>query len=146
MLVPGASGIYLYAYCIFYYSVNLDMEGNVPRMLYFGYMGLVALAFTFVTGVTGYMATFWFVRTIYGAIKVRARRLGSGTGGPPGEAASPRRLGRVSVRARACTCPAPPPLTPPTPHAPPTCRWIKGKRTPAGGRVPPRAGSLRATP
>lgn len=117
MLVPGASGIYLYAYCIFYYSVNLDMEGNVPRMLYFGYMGLVALAFTFVTGVTGYMATFWFVRTIYGAIKVRARRLGSGTGGPPGGAGSPRRLGRVSVRARARTH-----LPPPPPHTTHTAR------------------------
>jgi len=70
MLVPGSSGIYLYAYCVFYYTVNLDMEGTVPQMLYFGYMGLVATAFTFVTGVTGYLATFAFVRTIYGQIKV----------------------------------------------------------------------------
>ena len=70
MLVPGGSGVYLYAYCLFYYSVNLDITGTVPQMLYFGYMGLVAMAFTFITGVTGYMATFWFVRQIYGAIKV----------------------------------------------------------------------------
>lgn len=115
MLVPGGSGIYLYAYCVFYYrcasplvgalmgaccayravqqptqrialtsppttlappplspprSVNLEIEGPVPQMLYFGYMGLVAAAFTFITGVTGYLATFWFVRKIYGAIKV----------------------------------------------------------------------------
>jgi hypothetical protein len=51
-------------------SVNLEIEGPVPQMLYFGYMGLVAAAFTFITGVTGYAATFWFVRKIYGAIKV----------------------------------------------------------------------------
>jgi transmembrane 9 superfamily protein 2/4 len=69
-LVPAASGVYLYAYCVFYYSVNLEITGWVSQMLYFGYMGLIALAFSFVTGVTGYLATLWFVRTIYGAIKV----------------------------------------------------------------------------
>lgn len=71
MLVPGASGIYLYAYCVFYYAVNLDMTGWVSHMLYFGYMGLVALAFSFITGTIGFLATFWFTRKIYGAIKVR---------------------------------------------------------------------------
>jgi len=71
MLVPGASGIYLYAYCLFYYAVNLDMTGWVSHMLYFGYMGLVALAFSFITGTMGFLATFWFTRRIYGAIKVR---------------------------------------------------------------------------
>jgi len=70
MLVPGASGVYLYAYCIFYYSVNLDITGPVPKMLYFGYMGIVAAAFTLVTAVVGYLATFAFVRRIYAAIKV----------------------------------------------------------------------------
>ena len=53
MLVPGASGLYLYAYCIFYYSVNLDITGTVPKMLYFGYMGLVAAAFTLVRRLLG---------------------------------------------------------------------------------------------
>ena len=76
-LVPAASGLYLYAYCVFYYSVNLDIEGTVPKLLYFGYMGLVALIFTFITAVTGYLATFAFVRTIYGAIKVREGREGA---------------------------------------------------------------------
>jgi len=28
MLVPAASGVYLYAYCIFYYAANLDMPGE----------------------------------------------------------------------------------------------------------------------
>jgi transmembrane 9 superfamily member 2/4 len=70
MLVPAASGCYLYAYCIYYFLVDLDMEGTVPQLLYFGYMGLVALMFSFVTGTTGYLATLWFVRKIYGAIRV----------------------------------------------------------------------------
>jgi transmembrane 9 superfamily member 2/4 len=72
MLVPAASGVYLYAYCIFYFSVNLDITGFTPKILYFGYMGLVALVFTFLTGGAGYLSTFIFVRRIYAAIKVRA--------------------------------------------------------------------------
>jgi len=71
MLAPGASGVYLYAYCIFYYMANLEVTGWVSQLLYFGYMGLVACVFTFITGATGFLATFWFVRTIYSAIKVR---------------------------------------------------------------------------
>lgn len=33
-------------------------------------MGLVAAGFSFITGAVGFFATFWFVRKIYGAIKV----------------------------------------------------------------------------
>lgn len=69
-LVPAASGCYLYAYCVYYYLVNLDMPGTVPQMLYFGYMGLVALAFSFVTGAAGYFATLIFTRKIYAAVRV----------------------------------------------------------------------------
>lgn len=70
MLVPAASGCYLYLYCIYYFFVNLDIQGTVPQLLYFSYMGLVALCFSFVTGTVGYLATLWFVRRIYGAIRV----------------------------------------------------------------------------
>jgi transmembrane 9 superfamily member 2/4 len=70
MLVPAASGVYLYGYCIFYYAANLDMQGFVPKLLYFGYMGLVAAAFSFITGAAGFLATFWFTRKIYGAVRV----------------------------------------------------------------------------
>jgi len=35
-LVPAASGCYLYAYCVYYFFTNLNMEGTVPQMLYFG--------------------------------------------------------------------------------------------------------------
>ena len=49
-LVPAASGCYLYAYCVYYFSTNLNMPQGVPQLLYFSYMGLVALIFSFVTG------------------------------------------------------------------------------------------------
>ena len=39
-------------------------------MLYFGYMFIIALSFFLLTGCIGFWACFWFVRKIYGAIKV----------------------------------------------------------------------------
>ena len=81
MLVPAASGVYLYAYCVFYFAVNLDITGFTPQVLYFGYMGLVALAFSFITGIAGYLSTFIFVRRIYAAIKVRGSSSSAGDEG-----------------------------------------------------------------
>jgi transmembrane 9 superfamily member 2/4 len=69
-LVPATSGVYFYMYCIFYFNANLNITGFVPQILYFGYMGLVALVFSFITGFIGYSATLSFTRRIYGAIKV----------------------------------------------------------------------------
>ena len=69
-LVPGASGCYLFAYCVWYAHVNLDLAGDISRLLYVGYMGLVALVFSLVTGTVGYLASFAFVTKIYGQIMV----------------------------------------------------------------------------
>ena len=69
-LVPAASGCYLYAYCIYFFFSVLTIDEGVPQLLYFGYMGLIALAFSFVTGTVGYLATFAFVRQVYTAVRV----------------------------------------------------------------------------
>lgn len=39
-------------------------------LLYFGYMFIVSLLFFLCTGTMGFLATYWFVRKIYGSIKV----------------------------------------------------------------------------
>jgi transmembrane 9 superfamily protein 2/4 len=69
-LVPAASGCYLYAYCIYFFFMSLNIDEGVPQLLYFSYMGLIALAFSFVTGTVGYMSTSSFVRSIYGSVRV----------------------------------------------------------------------------
>jgi len=69
-LVPGASGLYLFVYSIFYFNTRLHMADATSTLLYFGYMFLISLIFFFVTAVLGYWATFTFVHRIYGAIKV----------------------------------------------------------------------------
>jgi transmembrane 9 superfamily protein 2/4 len=142
MLVPGASGIYLYAYCLFYYAVNLDMTGWVSHMLYFGYMGLVALAFSFITGTMGFLATFWFTRRIYGAIKVRCsvRRRG-GAIGTRGMASLSGTWLETAHRHLKCNLLAHRPLACLV-YRPLSCRWIEAgalvvaesrSRMPAGG-------------
>ena len=69
-LVPAASGCYLYAYCVYFFFTLLNIDEGVPQLLYFSYMGLIALFFSFVTGTAGYLASFYFVRAIYGAVRV----------------------------------------------------------------------------
>ncbi len=69
-LVPAASGAYLYAYCVYFFFAALTIDEGVTQLLYFSYMGLIALAFSFVTGTIGYLATASFVRQIYGSVRV----------------------------------------------------------------------------
>jgi len=58
------------SYCVYYFLQNLNMPGTIPQLLYFSYMGLVALAFSFVTAAAGDTGTLWFLRSIYGAVRV----------------------------------------------------------------------------
>jgi transmembrane 9 superfamily member 2/4 len=69
-LIPGSSAIYFFVYSILYFTTRLTIQGAVGTVLYFGYMLLFSSAFFLVTGSTGYLATFWFVHTIYAAVKV----------------------------------------------------------------------------
>jgi peptidoglycan/LPS O-acetylase OafA/YrhL len=75
MLVPAASGCYLYAYCVHYFLVNLNMPGTVPQLLYFSYMGLVALVFSFVTGTAGYLASLGFLFFVGASIGAYAHKI-----------------------------------------------------------------------
>jgi transmembrane 9 superfamily protein 2/4 len=69
-LTSGSCGGYLFLYTAFYFVSSLRMKGLVPVMLYFSYMGLLSFIFFVMTGTIGFMATFAFVRYIYGSIKL----------------------------------------------------------------------------
>jgi len=68
-LTSGSSAFYLFMYSILYYSTKLELRG-VGSVIYFSYMGLIALSFFLMTGTVGFLSSLWFVRTIYGAIKI----------------------------------------------------------------------------
>lgn len=66
----GSSGIYLFLYSVWYYWSKLNITGIVPTVLYFAYMIMVCITFSLITGVVGLYSCLWFVKKIYGAIKV----------------------------------------------------------------------------
>ena len=55
-------------------SNKLEISKVSSGMLYFGYMFIISVAFFLLTGSIGFWSCFWFVRKIYGAIKVRCCR------------------------------------------------------------------------
>eukprot|EP00201_Polytomella_parva_P008032 CAMPEP_0175053626 /NCGR_PEP_ID=MMETSP0052_2-20121109/9036_1 /TAXON_ID=51329 ORGANISM="Polytomella parva, Strain SAG 63-3" /NCGR_SAMPLE_ID=MMETSP0052_2 /ASSEMBLY_ACC=CAM_ASM_000194 /LENGTH=521 /DNA_ID=CAMNT_0016318195 /DNA_START=487 /DNA_END=2052 /DNA_ORIENTATION=- len=69
-LTSGASAVYLFAYSAFYFYSKLDITKTVPMLMYFGYMLIVSYAFFCLTGTIGFYACYFFVRKIYGAVKI----------------------------------------------------------------------------
>jgi transmembrane 9 superfamily protein 2/4 len=69
-LTAGASAFYMFLYSIFYYCTKLEIEKAVSGLLYFGYTLIMALCFFVLTGAIGFYACYFFVRKIYGSIKV----------------------------------------------------------------------------
>ena len=49
---------------------QLDIMGFTSGLMYFGYMFLASYAFAVGTGTIGFISSFFFVRAIYGSIKV----------------------------------------------------------------------------
>ncbi|GAB4814909.1 hypothetical protein N2152v2_001955 [Parachlorella kessleri] len=68
-LCGGSTGIFIYAYCFYYYYARSDMSGLMQNTFYFGYMAVVCLGFFLMLGYVGFRASLMFVRRIYRAIK-----------------------------------------------------------------------------
>ncbi|KAK5134683.1 hypothetical protein LTR08_006198 [Meristemomyces frigidus] len=66
----SSSSIWIFAYCIYYYSHHLHITGFVSTMLFFAYSFLACLVYGLLMGTIGFLTAYAFVRRIYGAIKV----------------------------------------------------------------------------
>lgn len=69
-LTSGSSAVYLFLYATFYFFTKLDITKVVSGILYFGYMVIISYSFFVLTGTMGFYACYWFVRMIYGSVKV----------------------------------------------------------------------------
>lgn len=69
-LSSGFSAVYLFCYSVWYFVSKLEINGFVSTCVYFGYMLIITIIFFLLTGSIGFFACFWFVRKIYGSIKV----------------------------------------------------------------------------
>merc|ERR1712176_1297738 len=66
----ASSALYAFLYSILYFSSRLQIDTIVSSILYFGYMFILSLLFFLLTGSIGTIASFFFVKVIYGSIKV----------------------------------------------------------------------------
>lgn len=64
------SGVYLFAYSLWFLSSRLDLVGVLPVVVYLTYMSMISICFGLFCGSIGFLSSFWFTRTIYGAVKV----------------------------------------------------------------------------
>ncbi|KAI0240056.1 Transmembrane 9 superfamily member 4 [Lamellibrachia satsuma] len=69
-IVSGGSAVYVFAYAVFYFVTKLEITEFTPTLLYFGYTMLMVFTFWLVTGTIGFYAAYFFIRRIYGAIKI----------------------------------------------------------------------------
>mmetsp|Transcript_38939 Transcript_38939/g.70265 ORF Transcript_38939/g.70265 Transcript_38939/m.70265 type:complete len:650 (+) Transcript_38939:63-2012(+) len=66
----ASSGLYVFLYAIVYAKTQLQLDHYVSVMMYFGYMFMISVVFSLVTGAVGMVSGLAFVKAIYGSIKV----------------------------------------------------------------------------
>ncbi|SPN99912.1 related to endosomal protein EMP70 [Cephalotrichum gorgonifer] len=69
-LGAGMTGGYIFLNCLIYLVTKLKLSSLVGIVLYIGYSALISFLFFILTGTIGYFASWWFVRRIYGSIKI----------------------------------------------------------------------------
>ncbi|CAI9780877.1 unnamed protein product [Fraxinus pennsylvanica] len=68
-LCGGSTGLFIYAYCLYYYYARSDMLGFMQTSFFFGYMACICYGFFLMLGTVGFRAALFFVRHIYRSIK-----------------------------------------------------------------------------
>lgn len=64
--VGGASSVWVFLYCVWYYFARLHVTGWVSGLLFFGYSFLGCCVYGLLTGTVGFLSAYAFVRRIYG--------------------------------------------------------------------------------
>ncbi|KAF8540665.1 hypothetical protein BDD12DRAFT_561816 [Trichophaea hybrida] len=68
-LVGAGSAIWVFIYSAWYYWTRLSVQGWVSGLLFFAYSALACCVYGVLVGTLGFLASYAFVRKIYGAIK-----------------------------------------------------------------------------
>jgi len=66
----ASAGVYLFMYSLWFLVSRLDLIGVLPVVVYITYMGMISFCFALFCGSIGVMCSFFFIRNIYGALKV----------------------------------------------------------------------------
>ncbi|KAE8673143.1 Transmembrane 9 superfamily member 4 [Hibiscus syriacus] len=65
----GSTGLFIYAYCLYYYIARSNMSSFMQTSFFFGYMACICYGFFLMLGAIGFRASLPFVRHIYHSIK-----------------------------------------------------------------------------
>lgn len=68
-VVGTGSAWWIFIYSAYYYFAYLNLQGFIPTLMYFGYSLMGCIVYGMVTGSIGFLASYYFVHKIYGAIK-----------------------------------------------------------------------------
>ncbi|KAI1426402.1 Nonaspanin [Xylaria sp. FL1777] len=69
-LAAGMSAGYIFVNALIYLVSKLSLGGLSGTVLYIGYSALISFLFFILTGSIGFFSSWWFVRKIYGSIKI----------------------------------------------------------------------------
>eukprot|EP00252_Welwitschia_mirabilis_P000896 TRINITY_DN10892_c0_g1_i3.p1 TRINITY_DN10892_c0_g1~~TRINITY_DN10892_c0_g1_i3.p1 ORF type:complete len:594 (+),score=64.95 TRINITY_DN10892_c0_g1_i3:213-1994(+) len=69
VLCGGSTGLFVFAYCFYYYFERSDMTGFMQVSFFFGYMACICYGFFLMLGTVGFRSSLFFVRHIYRSIK-----------------------------------------------------------------------------
>lgn len=70
VFTSGSSALYVFLYSIFYFATRLAITRAVSIVLFFAYSLMICFLFFLLSGTVGFLASFWFVNTIFKAVKV----------------------------------------------------------------------------
>jgi len=65
-----STGLFIFAYSIFYFYFRSNMSGFLQASFFFGYVGIVSYLFFIMLGTVGFFSSLIFVRKIYGNLHV----------------------------------------------------------------------------
>lgn len=68
-MVGTGSAWWVFIYSVYYYFAYLEVDGFVPSLVFFAYSTMGCIVYGVITGSIGFLASYFFVFKIYGAIK-----------------------------------------------------------------------------
>ena len=68
-MVSASAGIYMMIYAVFSHLTKLQFVRASSIIRYYGYMGLISVLFSLMTGAIGFFASHYFTRKIYSLVK-----------------------------------------------------------------------------
>jgi len=68
--IGGGSAFWVIMYGLFYWATRLSLDTMTSRVLYLGYLFLIALSVFLITGTFGFLASYWAIRRLYSAIRI----------------------------------------------------------------------------